>query len=448
LDDRENFLRRDGFAFRQKPSQDIIHEFQSFVLGGMQDLQVLLDRCGLTGSREQLVVGHPKSGCRIQMVDVLVVGEGARLADQRIDHVAKVDPLLALPEQSRQAFQALVAIPEFEMVLVDQHVHFQPDILAADRIGVSLDTQDAIRLDRDTHRRRCAEPLVRQRFQGFAFFSEDAGARVVTPRNDLPDESQVLIFVGEVAIATQSQRLIEPGFQMSMSRLNVAVFMRLADIDTMTSDPIMTEQPLVLCRELLVAGKVVDRRRKTVAADSPRDATSEVQGVLKTRRQRLERLRVAEVYVLPVGIREDRVEQHVVVRSSLNGDLQSVQNDEVEGDHVPRMMDLGELDFLLNSVLKLPLLNAPLQRPSNRIGDPHFGLVVVFLFQPIEQGKGSQLGILFQEFLDLWPEWLEWILPSPILAWSPLPLAGKYSGVAIVSNCPLTHLQPPCNSSY
>jgi len=234
---------------------------------------------------------------------------------------------------------------------------------------------------------------VRQPFQCLAFFSEDGGARVVTPRNDLPDESQVLILVDEVTIATQSQRLIKPGFQMSMSRLDVAVLMRLADIDAMTSDPIMIEQPLVLCRKFLVARKIVDRRRKTVATDPSGDAASEVQGVLKTRRQRLERLRMAEVDVLPVGIREDGVEQHVLVRTSSNRDLQSVQNDEVESDHVPRMMNLRELDFLFDSLLKLPLLNAPLQRPSNRIADQHLalgiGLIVVFLFQPIEQGKGS-----------------------------------------------------------
>ena len=183
----------------------------------MQDLQVLLDGGCFTGPREQLVVGHAEPGCRIQVVDVFVVGERARLADQRIDHVAKVDLLLALPEQSRQAFQALAAIPEFEMVLVDQHVHSQPDVLAADRIGVSLDTQDAIRFDADAQRRETAQPLVRQRLQGLAFFLENAGAFVVTPRNELPEESQILFPVGEVTIATQPQRLIKPRFQMPMS---------------------------------------------------------------------------------------------------------------------------------------------------------------------------------------------------------------------------------------
>jgi hypothetical protein len=449
LDDRQNFFRHDGFAFGQEPSQDVIHEFQSFVFGGMQDLQVLLDRGRFTGPREQLVVGHAEPGCRIQMVDVFVVGERARLADQRIDDVAKVDPLLALPEQSRQAFQALAAVPEFEMVLVDQHVHFQADVFAADRVGVSLDTQDAIRFDPDTHRRESVEPLVRQRLQGFAFFLENVGAFVVTPRNELPEKSQILLPVGEITIATQPQRLIKPRFQMSMSRLYVAVLMRLADIDAMTSDAIMIEQRLVLCRELLVAGKVVDRRGKAVAADPPGHAAGRVQGVLQTRRQRLERLRVAKVDVFPVGIREDGVEQHVIVRTSLNRNLQSIQIDEVKSDHVARMMNLGEVDFLLHPVLQLPSLNSPLQRPSNRIGDPQLALAtgrwIVFLFQPIEQGKGSQPGVPFQEFLDLRPIRIEGVFPSPIVAWLPLLLAGKYAAIAILPNRSFAHLEPPCN---
>jgi len=225
--------------------------------------------------------------------------------------------------------------------------------------------------------------------------------------------------------------------------------MRLADIDAVTPDAIMIEQRLVLCRELLVAGKVVDRRGKAVAADPPGHAAGRVQGILKTRRQGLERLRVAEVDVLPVGIREDGVEQLVVIRTSLNRDPQSIQIDEVESDHVARMMNLGEVDFLLHPVLQLPLLNSPLQRPSNRIGDPQFALAtgrrIVFLLQPIEQGKGSQPVVLFQEFLDLRPIRIEGVFPSPIAAWLPLLLAGKYAAIAVLPDCSFAHLKPPCN---
>ena len=82
---------------------------------------------------------------------------------------------------------------------------------------------------------------MRQRPQGLAFFSEDVGAFGVATRNELPEKSQILLLVGEVAIATQSQRLIKPRFQMSMSRLHVAVLMRLTDIDAMAPDAIMIE---------------------------------------------------------------------------------------------------------------------------------------------------------------------------------------------------------------
>lgn len=236
---------------------------------------------------------------------------------------------------------------------------------------------------------------------------------------------------------------------MPMSRLHVAVLVRLADIDAVTPDAIMIEQRLILCRELLVAGKVVDRRGKAVAADPPGHAAGRVQGILKTRRQGLERLRVAEVDVLPVGIREDGVEQLVVIRTSLNRDLQSIQIDEVESDHVARMMNLGEVDFLLHPVLQLPPLNSPLQRPSNRIGDRQFALAtgrrIVFLLQPIEQGKGSQPVVLFQEFLDLRPIRIEGVFPSPIAAWLPLLLAGEYATIAVLPDCSFAHLKPPCN---
>lgn len=457
LHDRQDFFRRDGFAFRQEPSQDVVHQVQAFVLGGVQDLEVLLDggpflggRC--SGPRQQLVVGHAEAGGRIQVVDVLVVGERTRLADQRIDHVAKVDPLFALPEQSRQTLQALATVAEFEVVLVDQHIHFQADVLAAHRVRVAFDTQHAIGFDPDTQRREGVQPLLRQRPQGRAFLSEHVGALVVTPRNELPEEGQILLPVGEVAMATQSQRLIEPRFQMPMSRLHVAVLMRFADIDAMTLDAIMIEQRLILRRELFVTGKVVDRRGKAVAADPPGDASGRVQGVLQTRRQRLERLRMAEVDVLPVGIRENGVKQLVVVGASLNRDPQSIQIDEVESDHVARMMNLRKVDLLLHPVLQLPTLNAPLQRPANRIRDPQLpgpgARGIVLLLQPIEQGKGPQPGVALQEFLDLRPERFEGVFPSPISARLPILLAGKYAVIAILPDRSFAHLKTPCNLGH
>ena len=155
---------------------------------------------------------------------------------------------------------------------------------------------------------------------------------------------------------------------MPMSRFHVAVLVGLADIDAVTSDAIMSEQGLVLFCEFLVTGKVIYCRGKAVAADSPGHAACGIQGILKTRRQRFERLRVAEVYVFPVGISENGMEQHVVVRTSPHGDPQVVQNDEVESDHVPRMMNLREVNFLFHprSAASIAELAAPTSVESNR----------------------------------------------------------------------------------
>ena len=237
----ENFFGRNRFAFAEEPSQDVIHKIQPFVLGGMQDLQVLLDGSPLAVPGKQLIIGHPKPGCRIQMVDVLVVGERARFADQGIDHVAKIDPLLALPEQSRQTLQALVPVPEFKMVLVDEHLHRQADVFAADRVRVPLDTQEAVGLHRDSRRRERVDSLPRKSFQRFRFFPKRHGACLIAARHDLPQKCQILFPVGEVATPPQSQRLIKPRFQMAMRRLHVAVLMRLTDIDAMTLQTVMIQ---------------------------------------------------------------------------------------------------------------------------------------------------------------------------------------------------------------
>jgi len=363
--------------------------------------------------------------------------------------VAKVDQFLALSEQSRQAFLAFVLIPEFEMVLADQHVQGQADVFAADRIDVAFDPQQAVGFDRDLHRRAGVEPLRRQRIQGIAFLPERIGPFLVSPGNDLPDESQILGLVVEVAVTTQPQGLVQPGFQMAVRGLDVAVLVRLADVDPVTLQAVVIEQPLVLRGEALVTGKVVDGRRQAVAADPAGDAACGVQGVLQPCRQGLERLRVAEMDVFPIGIGEDGMKQQVVVLPSLNRDPQLVQDHEVKGDHVARMMNLRESDFLFDAILQLPLLNSPLQRAPHRTGDHDLpcaaGRGIVFLFQPVKQGKGTQPRIVLQERLDLGPIRLDGILAGPIVPRRPLLLARQHPALAITPDRSFAHLKPPCN---
>jgi hypothetical protein len=135
--------------------------------------------------------------------------------------------------------------------------------------------------------------------------------------------------------------------------------MRLADINAVALQAVMIEQPLVLFRKGLVLRKVVHGRRKAVATNPLGNAAGNVQSILKTCRQRFERLRVTKVDVFPVGIREDRVKQHVLERSSRDGDPETIQYDEVKSNDVARVMDLGEGDFPLDVLLQFPLLDSP-----------------------------------------------------------------------------------------
>ena len=85
---------------------------------------------------------------------------------------------------------------------------------------------------------------------------------------------------------------------------------------------VVREQVAVSGGELLVAGKIVDRRRQAVAADAAGNTPGAMQCVLQAGGKCLERFRMAEMDVLPVRVREDRMEQHVVERLATDGDLQ------------------------------------------------------------------------------------------------------------------------------
>lgn len=76
-----------------------------------------------------------------------------------------------------------------------------------------------------------------------------------------------------------------------------------------------------------------------------------MQGVLQSRRERLERLAVTEMHVLPVRVSEDRMKQHVIERLAAERHFQGIHDHEVEGDHVARMMPLRKLDVLLDTML-------------------------------------------------------------------------------------------------
>ncbi len=83
-------------------SQYVIHNIQAFMLGGMQDFQILLDRGFFLVATHELIIGHAEARRGVEVVHVFVIDECARLSNQGINHVPKVDKFFALSKQSRQ----------------------------------------------------------------------------------------------------------------------------------------------------------------------------------------------------------------------------------------------------------------------------------------------------------------------------------------------------------
>ena len=78
----QNINSIDCFSGAEKTSQCLVDEVQAFMLGGVQQLEVLLDGRGLSRVLEQLVVGHPESCGGIHVVRVFVIDKRTRLADE------------------------------------------------------------------------------------------------------------------------------------------------------------------------------------------------------------------------------------------------------------------------------------------------------------------------------------------------------------------------------
>ena len=110
FDDGQHVVGSDRFPFRQEPSQRVVDQVKAFVFGRMQEFEILLDSGCFGGATEQLVVCHAESRRGVHVIHVLIVEERPRLAYQRIDHMAKIDRLLAAAEQPRHTLETFVPI--------------------------------------------------------------------------------------------------------------------------------------------------------------------------------------------------------------------------------------------------------------------------------------------------------------------------------------------------
>lgn len=71
----------DCFSRAEKTSQCLVDEIETFVLSGVQQLEILLDGRGFRRIPKQLVVGHPEPRGGVHVVGVFVIDKRTRLAD-------------------------------------------------------------------------------------------------------------------------------------------------------------------------------------------------------------------------------------------------------------------------------------------------------------------------------------------------------------------------------
>lgn len=110
----------------------------------MQNPQVLLGRPRRL-LHAQHVVGHAKVTAGKQFVPVAIIGERPRLADQPVDDVPVVDPLLATSAQTRHLVPQLLGVPHLNHLGVQAGLHFLADQPAGHRVDVPLHFDDAAR---------------------------------------------------------------------------------------------------------------------------------------------------------------------------------------------------------------------------------------------------------------------------------------------------------------
>jgi len=145
----------------QEP-QRIVNSAFSFLCGQLEDRQVILDR-GAGPPVFQEVVGHPEPAGREHRIAVTVLFERPGFADQPVDNVAVIDPMLASPSEPGQRVDLPGPVPDVEGLGPDVNIDLFADQSAGQRVDVAADVDRAPRIDSGLEPSGHLQPSGRQR---------------------------------------------------------------------------------------------------------------------------------------------------------------------------------------------------------------------------------------------------------------------------------------------
>lgn len=133
-------------ALVEQEPQRLVHAAFSLLGGQEEDRQVVLDHPAGPPVHQQ-VVGHPEPAGREHRIAVAVLLERPGLADQPVDDVAVLDPMLTPASESRQGVELSGPVPDLECFGSDVNINLFADQSAGQRVGVAANVDRAARID-------------------------------------------------------------------------------------------------------------------------------------------------------------------------------------------------------------------------------------------------------------------------------------------------------------
>jgi hypothetical protein len=332
----------------------------------------------------QGVVGHAKTTAGEQILPIHVVGKGAGLADQRVDDVPVIDGMLAASRQPWHALDEDARMPYLHFLDANHHVHLAADQAAMHRVRVPLDLDRAASSHRNVSQPSAAfQPACRKWANCRQLLGKPVLPVDITGGHQVAEESQVFLPAGKVAAATQPQGLIHRLLEMPVRGFRIAVLMRLTDIDPLSLQTVVLQQVSIPLMKFTLVGKVVHRRRETIAAMPPGTSSQFPEGILQALAQRLEGFRRAERDRFPIGISQREVVHQVGERLASEGHPQGIHVREIRSSQVTGVVDLSEHHRLVRSLRRSPGADLPLESTPLTVGILRW----IFVLKPAKQGN-------------------------------------------------------------
>ena len=234
-----------GYSSRvEQEPQRVVNPAFSFLCGQQKQRQVVLDHAAGPPLFQE-VVGHPEPAGGEHRIAIAVLLKGSGLADQPVDDVTVIDPMLASPSEPGQRVDLPGPVPDVEGLGPDVNVNLFTDQTAGQRIGVAADMDRAPGIDPGLESPSHLQPASRQGRQHGHFLMKTLLSVGIASGHELLEERLIVASTGEITAASEHQGLVDGLLEAVMTLLDVAILVGLPRLDRLAFELVMREQGLV-----------------------------------------------------------------------------------------------------------------------------------------------------------------------------------------------------------